>query len=87
MAAVSTCQLTTGLSETAINSVLEVWKSALLLCNICVEAKRQEQPAEALQVKKSSIEQMKHLENEMAGLKKRVSDIKTFVTSTPSRNE
>ena len=77
----------TGLSETAMKRVLAPGKNALLLRNACVEDKRQEKFADALQehatVKEHQENQMKYLECEMTDLKKAVSEIKSFITSKP----
>ena len=70
-----------------MKGVLALGKKALLLCNACVEDKRQEKVADALQehatVKEHQENQMKNLESEMTDLNKAVSEIRSFLTSNP----
>ena len=75
----------TGLSEAAVNGVPALGKNALLICNKCVEEKRQDNLTQAAHETTTSKElqetQMKTLENEMTDLKKTVTEIKTLLTT------
>ena len=75
----------TGLSEAAVNGVPALRKNALLICNKCVEEKRQNNLTQAAHETTTSKElqetQMKTLENEMTDLKKTVTEIKTLLTT------
>ena len=75
----------TGLSEAAVNGVPALGKNALLICNKCVEEKRQDNLTQAAYETTTSKElqktQMKTLENEMTDLKKTVTEIKTLLST------
>ena len=65
----------TGLSEAAVYGVPALGKNALLICNKCVEEKRQDNLTQAAHETTTSNElretQMKTLENEMTDLQKK----------------
>ena len=75
----------TGLSEAAVNGVPSLGKNALLICNKCVEEKRQNNLTQAAHETTTSKEfrdtQMKTLENEITDLKKTVTEIKTLLST------
>ena len=75
----------TGLCEAAVNGVPALGKNALLICNKCVEEKRQDNLTQAAHETTTSKElrdtQMKTLENEMTDLKKTVTEIKTLLST------
>ena len=75
----------TGLSEAAVNGVPALGKNALLICNKCVEEKRQDNSTQAAHETTTSKElretQMKTRENEMTDLKKTVTEIKTLLST------
>ena len=74
-----------GLQEAAVNGVLALGKNDLLLCNKCVEEKRQNNLNQAAHETTTSKElretQMKTLENEMTDLKKTVTEIKMLLST------
>ena len=81
----------TGLSEAAVNGVPALGKNALLICNKCVEEKRQDNLTQAAHEITTSKElrdtQTKTLENKMTDLKKTVTKIKTLLsTKQPDSN-
>ena len=68
----------TSLNETAFKDISALGKNCLLLCNLCVSEKRN-QITTAQSNQSQNNTQMEHLESELVELKKKLTEIKSFL--------